>query len=71
AAGDAEAKLAEMNQQGIVDAVLTTDSDSFALGTLWIITIATYVYKNNSLQIKLMCILQGGLYRDSIDGQYL
>ncbi|KAJ3745957.1 PIN domain-like protein, partial [Lentinula raphanica] len=55
AAGDAEAELAEMNRRGIVDAVLTTDSDSFALGTPRIMTIATSVhYQHNLLRIKLI-----------------
>ncbi|KAJ3739353.1 PIN domain-like protein, partial [Lentinula raphanica] len=52
AAGDAEAELAEMNRRGIVDAVLTTDSDSFALGTPRIMTIATSVHYHHQHQTQ-------------------
>ncbi|KAJ3965675.1 PIN domain-like protein [Lentinula raphanica] len=69
AAGDAEAELAEMNRRGFVDAVLTTDSDSFALGTPRIMTVATEactetrlivnIYEMSKIQTEL------GLTRDS------
>ncbi|KAF9072257.1 PIN domain-like protein, partial [Rhodocollybia butyracea] len=41
AKGEAEAELAVMNQKGVIDAVLTTDSDVFALGALRILRIAS------------------------------
>ncbi|KAJ3819566.1 PIN domain-like protein [Lentinula raphanica] len=53
AAGDAEAELAEMNRRGIVDAVLTTDSDSFALGTPRIMTIATEACTETKLVVNI------------------
>ncbi|KAJ3752656.1 PIN domain-like protein, partial [Lentinula raphanica] len=64
AAGDAEGELAEMNRRGIIDAVLTTDSDSFALGTPRIMTITTStklivnIYEMSKIRTEL------GLTRD-------
>lgn len=40
AKGDAEAELAVMNQLGIVDAILTRDSDVFPLGAQCVLKVA-------------------------------
>ncbi|KAF9059152.1 PIN domain-like protein, partial [Rhodocollybia butyracea] len=43
AAGDAEAELAVMNQLGIIDAILTRDSDVFPLGAVCVMKVVSYV----------------------------
>ena len=52
APGEAEAELAQLNQNGIVDAVLSDDSDTFVFGANTVIRKyaghATYVYTANA-----------------------
>ncbi|KAG2338258.1 PIN domain-like protein [Suillus weaverae] len=60
AAGEAEAQLALMNRAGIIDTVMTDDSDIFVFG-------AKTVLRNSTLSVDTIKIYMAGAIQDQID----
>lgn len=60
AAGEAEAQLALMNSTGVIDAVLTDDSDIFVFG-------AKTVLRNSTLLTDMIKIYTASAIQDKID----
>ncbi|KAG2032393.1 PIN domain-like protein, partial [Suillus americanus] len=60
AAGEAEAQLALMNRAGVIDAVMTDDSDIFVFG-------AKTVLRNSTLSVDTIKIYTAGAIQDQID----
>ncbi|KAG2130841.1 PIN domain-like protein, partial [Suillus bovinus] len=60
AAGEAEAQLALMNRAGVIDAVLTDDSDTFVFG-------AKTVLRNSTLSMDTIKMYTAGAIQERID----